>query len=177
VIVVLAIGLVLAGEARAGEGTAPFWKAHSCTHAHPLVVAKRAVSRILRSPVHYGLVRHVRVRHYKRCVATADEYREMVGYVRAELIWRGAHRFDLAFSRFSPWVHAKLRSIAWCESRANPFTNTGNGFYGKYQFVLGTWRAMGGRGLPSDAVEGEQDFRAARLLTEHGSRHWPVCGR
>ena len=41
---------------------------------------------------------------------------------------------------------AALRS---CESHGNYQVNTGNGFYGAYQFDLGTWRSMGGSGLPS----------------------------
>lgn len=30
-------------------------------------------------------------------------------------------------------------------------SNTGNGYYGAYQFDLLTWRGVGGEGLPSDA--------------------------
>ena len=34
-----------------------------------------------------------------------------------------------------------LEAIAACESGGNPGTNTGNGFYGKFQFTLGPGRA------------------------------------
>ena len=55
--------------------------------------------------------------------------------------------------------------------------NTGNGFYGKYQFTQSTWAAVGGSGNPAAAPEAEQDRRAAMLLARAGSGQWPVCGR
>lgn len=70
-----------------------------------------------------------------------------------------------------------LEGIASCESGGNPSTNTGNGFYGKYQFDLGTWGSVGGSGLPSNASESEQDRRAAMLYAQRGAAPWPVCGR
>jgi hypothetical protein len=71
----------------------------------------------------------------------------------------------------------QLRAIASCESGGNPRTDTGNGFYGKYQFTLDTWQAVGGSGNPARASEGEQDRRAAQLLAQAGPGQWPVCGR
>jgi hypothetical protein len=70
-----------------------------------------------------------------------------------------------------------LQAIAACESGGNPATDTGNGFYGKYQFTLATWQAVGGSGNPAQASEGEQDRRAAMLYASAGAGQWPVCGR
>lgn len=70
-----------------------------------------------------------------------------------------------------------LDAIARCESGGNPSTDTGNGFYGKYQFTLSTWQSVGGSGNPAQASEAEQDQRAARLYAQAGPRPWPVCGR
>lgn len=70
-----------------------------------------------------------------------------------------------------------LQSIAACESGGNYSTNTGNGYYGAYQFDLQTWQSVGGSGLPSNASASEQDYRAARLYAERGSSPWPVCGQ
>lgn len=64
-----------------------------------------------------------------------------------------------------------------CESHGNYATNSGNGFYGAYQFDLQTWRSMGGSGLPSAAPSWEQDARAKALYQTRGSSPWPVCGR
>jgi hypothetical protein len=70
-----------------------------------------------------------------------------------------------------------LAAIARCESGGNPATNTGNGFYGKYQFTLSTWASVGGSGNPAAAPEAEQDRRAAILYSQQGASPWPVCGR
>jgi hypothetical protein len=70
-----------------------------------------------------------------------------------------------------------LAAIAQCESGGNPGTNTGNGFYGKYQFTQSTWNSVGGSGNPAAASEAEQDKRAAILYAREGASPWPVCGR
>lgn len=78
-------------------------------------------------------------------------------------------------SRFT--ASPALQAIAACESGGNPATNTGNGFYGKYQFTQETWQAVGGTGNPAAAPEAEQDRRAAQLYAQAGHSQWPVCGR
>jgi hypothetical protein len=70
-----------------------------------------------------------------------------------------------------------LEAIAACESGGNPGANTGNGFYGKYQFTLSTWQSVGGSGNPAQASEAEQNRRAALLYAREGAAPWPVCGR
>jgi hypothetical protein len=72
---------------------------------------------------------------------------------------------------------AYLQAIAVCESGGNPSTDTGNGFYGKYQFTRATWASVGGTGNPAAAPEAEQDRRAATLYARSGSSSWPNCGR
>ena len=66
-------------------------------------------------------------------------------------------------------------ALAQCESGGNPATNTGNGYYGLYQFSLSTWRAMGGSGLPSEASAAEQTQRAQALQARSGWGQWPAC--
>lgn len=63
-----------------------------------------------------------------------------------------------------------------CESHGNYGTNTGNGFYGAYQFTLQSWQGVGGRGYPHLAGRLEQDYRAVLLLRRSGAGNWPVCG-
>ena len=70
-----------------------------------------------------------------------------------------------------------LEAIAACESGGDPSANTGNGFYGKYQFTQSTWESVGGTGNPAAASEAEQDARAAQLYAQQGSSPWPVCGQ
>ncbi len=69
-------------------------------------------------------------------------------------------------------VWAALRS---CESGGNYLTDTGNGYYGAYQFSLGTWQGLGFSGLPSQAPPALQDQAAMRLETLRGWSPWPVC--
>lgn len=73
---------------------------------------------------------------------------------------------------------ATLDAIADCESGGDPEVVSSNGLYhGKYQFHPDTWESVGGKGLPSDAPEKEQDFRAALLYERSGPGQWPVCGQ
>jgi hypothetical protein len=84
---------------------------------------------------------------------------------------------ELKQRREAPTASPTMEAIAQCESGGNPTTDTGNGFYGKYQFDLQTWQAMGGTGNPAHASEAEQDRRAAALYAQTGPSPWPVCGR
>jgi LysM repeat protein len=63
------------------------------------------------------------------------------------------------------------------ESGGNYATNTGNGYYGAYQFSLSTWRAMGGSGLPSSAPPAVQDALAQKLQAQSGFGQWPMTSR
>lgn len=67
-------------------------------------------------------------------------------------------------------------ALANCESGGNPSENTGNGFYGMYQFTISTWDSLGGSGLPSDASASTQTALAEKLYTQSGAGQWPVCG-
>ncbi|WP_167147308.1 resuscitation-promoting factor [Actinomyces sp. ZJ308] len=69
-------------------------------------------------------------------------------------------------------VWAKL---AQCESGGNPRTNTGNGFYGMYQFTLETWRSLGGTGYPHEADAATQTEMAKKLQAKAGWGQWPGC--
>src|SRR5674476_1027434 len=60
-------------------------------------------------------------------------------------------------------------ALAQCESGGNPAAVSSNGlYYGLYQFSLGTWGAMGGSGLPSNASPAEQLQRAQALQARSG---------
>lgn len=69
-------------------------------------------------------------------------------------------------------------ALARCESGGNPRSVNGSGpYYGLYQFMAGTWHAVGGSGLPSQASSAEQTARAQMLYRRSGAGQWPVCGR
>jgi hypothetical protein len=63
-----------------------------------------------------------------------------------------------------------------CESGNNYAINTGNGYYGAYQFDLSTWRGAGGKGYPNQATPLEQDYRARLLYRARGWSPW-ACAR
>jgi hypothetical protein len=66
--------------------------------------------------------------------------------------------------------------LAACECGGNPSCNTGNGYYGTFQFSLPTWQSVGGDGLPSDASYEEQLARAQDLQARAGfASQWPGC--
>jgi hypothetical protein len=70
-----------------------------------------------------------------------------------------------------------LDAIGACESGGDPTAVSSDGTYrGKYQFDFGTWESVGGSGDPAAAPESEQDYRAALLYAQSGSRPWPICG-
>ena len=106
--------------------------------------------------------------HAEREVALAEI--ALIGVRQAEAAARAAR--DAAALGGDKW--AALRR---CESGGNYGANTGNGFYGAYQFDLQTWQSVGGVGLPSDAPPWEQDARAKALYAARGAQPWPICGR
>lgn len=73
--------------------------------------------------------------------------------------------------------HLNWGALANCESSGNPRAVNPAGYYGLYQFDTGTWRSVGGSGLPSQASAAEQTYRAQRLYQQRGRSPWPSCGR
>ena len=66
-------------------------------------------------------------------------------------------------------------SLAQCESGGDPHINTGNGFYGAFQFTLSTWQAMGGTGYPHENSYETQLAMAQQLQARAGWGQWPGC--
>ena len=64
-----------------------------------------------------------------------------------------------------------------CESGNNYAINTGNGYYGAYQFDLGTWRSVGGTGYPNQASPATQDALALTLYRQRGWSPWTCATR
>ncbi len=69
-------------------------------------------------------------------------------------------------------IWAMLRA---CESGNNYAENSGNGFYGAYQFTITSWTHVGEVGLPNLAPPAVQDQAAHRLMAIQGWHAWPVC--
>jgi hypothetical protein len=71
-------------------------------------------------------------------------------------------------------IWAKLRK---CEAGGRYDANSGNGYYGAYQFSAGTWRSLGYPGLPHQAPPEMQDEAARKLQARSGWGQWPACAR
>jgi uncharacterized protein YabE (DUF348 family) len=67
-------------------------------------------------------------------------------------------------------------ALAACESSGNPAAVNPGGYYGLFQFDLGTWASVGGTGNPAQASAAEQLYRAQLLYADRGASPWPVCG-
>jgi len=64
-----------------------------------------------------------------------------------------------------------------CEAGGRYDRNSGNGYYGAYQFSAGTWRSLGYKGLPHQAPAEVQDEAARKLQARSGWGQWPACAR
>ena len=89
-------------------------------------------------------------------------------------------RFRTSRSAFRPLMN--ISGDVWdrlrrCESGGRYTTDTGNGFYGAYQFHPRTWRNLGYPGLPHQAPPEVQDEAARKLQVRSGWGQWPVCSR
>jgi hypothetical protein len=67
---------------------------------------------------------------------------------------------------------AELRQ---CESGDNYTEDTGNGFYGAYQFDAPTWADLGFPGRPDQEPPAMQDQAAEELQARSGWGQWPAC--
>lgn len=79
-------------------------------------------------------------------------------------------------ARAKAWANGwKPRKVRQCESGGNYRINTGNGYYGAYQFAAGTWRGVGGGKYASYAHQAPkfaQDHMAYRLWKRSGWGPW-----
>jgi hypothetical protein len=83
-----------------------------------------------------------------------------------------------AWSRYDAAPTAEnLEALRWCESTNDYAADTGNGYYGAYQFDLSTWQWLGYEGWPSDAAPEVQDQAVLDLYDYSNWDSWPSCSR
>lgn len=86
---------------------------------------------------------------------------------------------DPMFAQSSAWAAgAKQQSVIQCESSGNYSINTGNGYYGAWQFDYPSWHANGGgrfAQFPHQATKAQQDYVAWTYWQRSGWRPW-ACG-
>jgi hypothetical protein len=78
-------------------------------------------------------------------------------------------------------THPSLSAVFACirqeESGGSYAENTGNGYYGAYQFDPATWSSLGYSGRPDQAPPAAQDAAAQKLYSERGFAPWPSTSR
>lgn len=81
--------------------------------------------------------------------------------------------------RVSAWgpTAAQLAALRMCESTDDYTANTGNGYYGAYQFSPVTWWWLGYSGWPHLASPAVQDQAVRDLWEIMGWSPWPACAR
>lgn len=118
----------------------------------------------------------------RRLVTYKVNYENGVEVSRQELqvviITHAVPRIVVRGVTFAGGVWAALRQ---CESGGNYQTNTGNGFYGAYQFDASTWRSNAppewNNVLAHQAPPDIQDLAAQNLQSRRGWHPWPSCAR
>ena len=141
------------------------------------VLVERLTPRVIRTERKTARIKGVdfseRARERRLRGSSPAELRDELGKSRREL--RRAERAPATASGAAAPPH--LEAIAACESGGDYSANTGNGFYGAFQFTQETWASVGGTGNPAAASPAEQNKRAAMLYAQQGSSPWPVCGQ
>jgi peptidoglycan hydrolase-like protein with peptidoglycan-binding domain len=100
--------------------------------------------------------------------------RKLLGIVTAALVSAGIAVFVTPGTAAADPSAADWAALRQCESGGNYSINTGNGYYGAYQFDVATWKGVGGSGRPDRASKAEQDFRALYLYRMRGWAPW-IC--
>ena len=72
---------------------------------------------------------------------------------------------------------SQLAALRMCESTDNYGINSGNGYYGAYQFSAITWWWLGYTGYPNQASAATQDEAVRALYAIYGWSPWPACSR
>lgn len=68
------------------------------------------------------------------------------------------------------WYNLRL-----CESGNTYSRNSGNGYFGAYQYNIGTWANFAGYARPDLAPPAVQDEKARQTQAARGWRPWPTC--
>jgi resuscitation-promoting factor RpfA len=72
-------------------------------------------------------------------------------------------------------MRAELHRLRVCESGDHYHLNTGNGYFGAYQFSASTWHALGYAGRPDRAKAATQNAAARKEHNATGWSAWPSC--
>ena len=74
---------------------------------------------------------------------------------------------------------AAIQALGMCESGLTANRNSGNGFYGAFQFTIGTWNSMGTGYARADLAPLDVQIQAVQKLLSRSSIYsqFPACAR
>jgi hypothetical protein len=134
---------------------------HAVQAAHPTTIQTPALQAVLTASLKSATVQPAAVHHK----------------AAKKAVHKKAARKAVHKAAIPDRLNHQLAALRSCESSGNYRANTGNGFYGAYQFDAGTWRGLGYHGLPSDNSADAQDEAAVKLHAARGWQPWPSCSR
>ncbi|HUC87519.1 MAG TPA: transglycosylase family protein [Candidatus Saccharimonadales bacterium] len=77
----------------------------------------------------------------------------------------------------APAGDAAFQQLTYCEAGGDYTRNSGNGYFGAYQYSLATWNDYDGYARPDLAPASVQDARAHADVARRGWSAWPACAR
>ena len=77
----------------------------------------------------------------------------------------------------APATPENMQALRFCESGNTYTRNSGNGYYGAYQYDLGTWGNFQGYARPDLAPASVQDQKFLETFNRRGWAPWPACSR
>lgn len=66
-------------------------------------------------------------------------------------------------------------ALRLCEAGGDYTRNSGNGYFGAYQYNIGSWAGYGGYARPDLAPPAVQDAKARETAAGRGFSPWPAC--
>lgn len=96
---------------------------------------------------------------------------------KAKIAQARAKTVTVAKAVYGGTIDGAFALLRQCEAGGNYATNTGNGYYGAYQYNLGTWANYGGYARPDLAPPAVQDAKARETQARRGWSPWPACAR
>ena len=75
----------------------------------------------------------------------------------------------------APAAAASMLALRQCEAGGSYTRNSGNGYYGAYQFDLRTWGGYGGYARADLAPASVQDAKFLDTFARRGWSPWPTC--
>ena len=140
-------------------------------------VATQAEVDALRVDVDAGGAERVRLSaRIDNLEAGMTEAARIIGELNARVANLESHARQVRSA--GPFVKDVWYRLAFCETGGkmdNP--NTGNGYFGYFQFDLPTWRSVGGTGYPHHQSYEVQKGKAQDLHAARGWGPWPGCSR